>query len=39
MLRPESELHPVAVGVLLAIAGGGFMFIMLMLVMAFFGGR
>jgi hypothetical protein len=39
MLRPESELHPVAVGVLLAIAGAGFMFIILMLTMAFFGGR
>jgi len=39
MLRPESELHPVAVGVLLAIAGAGFMFIMLILPMAFWGGR
>jgi hypothetical protein len=39
MLRPESELHPVAVGVLLAIAGAGFCFLMLTLAMAFFGGR
>jgi hypothetical protein len=39
MLRPESELHPVTVGVLLTIAGAGFAFIMLMLAMAFLGGR
>ena len=39
MLRPESELHPVAVGVLLTIAGAGFAFIMLMLAYAFLGGR
>ncbi len=39
MLRPESELHRVTVGVLLAITGAGVGFIMLMLAMAFFGGR
>jgi hypothetical protein len=39
MLRSESELHPVTVGVLLAITGAGFGFLMLMLAMAFLGGR
>jgi hypothetical protein len=39
MLRPESELHPVTVGVLLTITGAGWAFLMLMLAYAFLGGR
>ena len=39
MLRPESELHPVTVGVLLAITGSGVGFLVLVLAMAFLGGR